>query len=40
MKYEPALRLLSEKFGYSETHVLKAIAEYDEAGAVAAEAGY
>ncbi|WP_105382451.1 hypothetical protein [Neorhizobium alkalisoli] len=31
VKYEDALRQLSEKFGYSETHVRKAIAEFDAA---------
>lgn len=40
MKYDDALRLLSAKFGYSETHVRKAVAEYDEARAAAAEASY
>ncbi|MGO7185942.1 hypothetical protein ACCT14_32025 [Rhizobium brockwellii] len=35
VKYDDALRLLSAKFGYSETHVRKAVAEYDEARAVA-----
>jgi len=39
VKYEDALRRVSEKFGYSETHIRKAVAEYDEAQAVAAEAG-
>ncbi|MDR9760554.1 hypothetical protein RJJ37_13040 [Rhizobium redzepovicii] len=34
-KYEDVLRLLSEKFGYSETHVRKAVSEYDEVRAVA-----
>ncbi|MGV1856980.1 hypothetical protein [Rhizobium rhizogenes] len=33
VKYEKALLALSNKFGYSETHVRKAIAEYDEARA-------
>ncbi|WP_411906309.1 hypothetical protein [Rhizobium mayense] len=38
VKYEEALLLLSQKFGYSETHVRKAIADYDEAQANAAQA--
>ncbi|MGO6684206.1 hypothetical protein [Rhizobium leguminosarum] len=37
MKYEEALVLLSKKFGYSETHVRKAVAEYDQARAVTAD---
>ncbi|OWK25101.1 hypothetical protein AJ87_14565 [Rhizobium yanglingense] len=34
VKYEEALRVLSERFGYSETHVRKAISEFDEARAI------
>jgi hypothetical protein len=30
-KYEDALQATADKFGYSETHVRKAVAEYDEA---------
>jgi hypothetical protein len=35
VKYEKALLILSKKFGYSETHIRKAIAEYNEARSAA-----
>ncbi|MGV1793809.1 hypothetical protein [Rhizobium sp. A37_96] len=38
VKYEEALLLLARKFGYSETHVRKAIANYGGAQANAAQA--
>ncbi|RWE49273.1 MAG: hypothetical protein EOS79_07600 [Mesorhizobium sp.] len=31
VKYEDAMRQLSEKFGYSETHIRKAVSEFDAA---------
>lgn len=31
IRYEDALRLLAQKFGYSETHIRKAVAEFDAA---------
>ncbi|MBX5017531.1 MULTISPECIES: hypothetical protein [Rhizobium] len=34
VKYEDALRIASEKFGYSETHVRNAIADYDQGRSV------
>lgn len=38
MKYEEALQQLARQFGYSESHVRKAIVEYDEAKAASDEA--